>query len=60
MYGAFAFVDADLPLLSRLVYGGYPLLYPKQLAKRVSEPGHVPLDRIPDIAEQLGTHFPMA
>jgi hypothetical protein len=60
VYGAFAFIDSDLPLLTRLVYGGYPLLYPKQLAKRLSERGPVPLDRIPGIAEHLATHFPSA
>jgi hypothetical protein len=60
VYGAFAFVDADLPVLSRLNFSGYLLLYPRQLAKRLSERGPVPVDRIPELARHLATSFPSA
>ena len=40
--GALCFVDADLPLLRTLTSNGYPLLYPKSLAKRIA-----PRDRSP-------------
>jgi hypothetical protein len=33
VYGAFCFVEADLPMLSKLTFRGFPLLYPRQLGQ---------------------------
>ena len=37
--GVLCFVDADLPLFRTLTFSGYPLLYPKRLAKRINRAG---------------------
>ena len=58
--GALCFVDADLPLLWKLSFNGYPLLYPKALAKRLNAQGPVPPDQVRAIAAQLAEHFPRA
>ena len=57
-HGALALVDADLPILGRLSFSGYSLLYPRQLAKRASQPGPVAAERIPELALQLAVAFP--
>ncbi len=41
VHGALCFVDADLPLLSKLSFKGSPLLYPKPMAKRLNPAGPV-------------------
>jgi hypothetical protein len=60
VHGAIAFVDADLPLLRRLSFSGYPLLYPRQLAKQLSQPGNVTVERINELARQVAVSFPSA
>jgi Nuclease-related domain len=37
--GALCFVDTDLPLIRPLTLSGYPLLYPRALAKRINRTG---------------------
>lgn len=58
--GALCFVEADLPVLSKLSFAGFPLLYPKALAKRINADGPVASDRVKALAEQLGVRFPPA
>jgi hypothetical protein len=60
IHGAMAFVDADLPLLGRLNFSGYALLYPRQLAKRLNQSGPVAIERIPQLAQRLAISFPNA
>ena len=56
--GALCFVDAEPPLLGKLVFKGYPLLYPRALAKRVNARGPVSHERVRAIAAQLAERFP--
>jgi hypothetical protein len=56
--GALCFVDAELPLLGKLTFKGYPLLYPRVLAKRVNAPGPVSPERVRAIVAQLSEFFP--
>lgn len=58
--GALCFVDADLPLLAKLNFSGYPLLYPKQLAKVLSADGPLSAERVRALAAELARHFPSA
>jgi hypothetical protein len=58
--GALCFVDADLPLLGKLNFNGYLLLYPKQLAKRLNAPGPVSPERVQELALALAARFPKA
>jgi hypothetical protein len=60
VYGALYFVDADLPILTKLTFRGFPLRYPKQLAWCVNEPGPVPAGRIPELSRLLVDRFPIA
>jgi len=58
--GALCFVDADLPLLSKLSFNGYPLLYPKHLAKRMTAEARLSDERIRELAGTLDLRFPSA
>ncbi len=60
VHGALCFVDAELPMLGKLSFKGFPLLYPKALAKRINASG--PLDRegVTAVATELAIHFPIA
>lgn len=58
--GALCFADADLPLLSKLTFNGYPLLYPKPLAKRINANGPLAADRVRSLAAELASHYPSA
>ena len=60
VHGALCFVDADLPLTRSLSFNGYPLLYPRRLAKRVNAPGPVASDRVDAIAAALARRLPAA
>jgi hypothetical protein len=60
VHGALCFVEADLPLLGTLTFGGYPILYRKALAKRLNADGPVDrADRV-DLAVALAERFPEA
>jgi hypothetical protein len=39
LHGALCLVDAELPPLGTLTFGGHPILRPRALAKRISAPG---------------------
>jgi hypothetical protein len=58
--GALCFVDGDLPLLGNLSFNGYPLLYPRQLAKRLNAGGPLSREATLVLAAQLGGRFPSA
>ena len=60
VHGALCFVDADLPLLRKLTFRGYPLLYPKTLAKRLNAPGDLSPARAQAVADALAAAFPRA
>jgi hypothetical protein len=58
--GALCFVDADLPVLGKLSFDGYPLLYPKPLAKRISAGGPLTSEQVRELSAGLARHFPAA
>jgi hypothetical protein len=58
--GALCFVDADLPVLGKLTFNGYPLLSTKSLAKRINANGPVSDEDVPVIAAQIAERFPLA
>lgn len=60
VHGALCFIDAELPMLGKLTFNGYPLLYAKALAKRINAPGPIATADIPTIARQLAGAFPAA
>jgi len=60
LHGALCFVDADLPLLGTLTFDGYPLLYPKALARRLNQHGPVAVRQRRELLTQLANHFPAA
>lgn len=58
--GALCFVDADLPMLGKLSFNGYPLLYPKALAKRINQSGPVDAEKVRALAAAVAQQFPSA
>jgi hypothetical protein len=60
VHGTMCFVDADLPLLRTLTVAGFPLLYPKALAKRLNHHGPLSAEQARTIAAQLAQRFPPA
>lgn len=60
VHGALCFVDADLPMLGRLSFKGFPLLYPKSLAKRINAAGPLDRERVHAVATELAIRFPVA
>ena len=67
VHGCFCFVNpegplaaTELPLLRTLSIDGYPLLYPRKLAKRLNRPGALGADEAGRIARELATRFPPA
>ena len=57
--GAFCFVDAELPLLGT-TFRGYPLLYPRPLARRIRRGGGLSPDQVAAVAAHLASGFPAA
>jgi hypothetical protein len=51
---------SGIPLMRTLRIKGYPLYYPRRLAKRLNQTGELAPDRIRQIAESLATAFPAA
>jgi hypothetical protein len=58
--GAFCFVDAELPLLGSSTFRGFPLLYPRPLARRVRRGGGLSPDQVAAVAAHLASRFPAA
>jgi hypothetical protein len=64
VHACFCFVNPEgqsggtkLPLLRTLSVSGYPLLYPRKLAKRLKQPGELDADRIRLVADALAHAF---
>jgi hypothetical protein len=55
--GALCFVDTDLPLIGTLTLSGYPLLYPKRLAKRINRADRTGVATVRATAAALATIF---
>ncbi len=51
-------VDSDLPLICKLTLNGYPVLYPRVLAKRVNATAPVCGRAVAATATALATCFP--
>jgi hypothetical protein len=51
---------SGIPLLRTLAVSGFPLLYPRRLAKRLNQPGALGGDEALVVAEALATLFPAA
>lgn len=67
VHGCFCFLNpkgqsggSTLPLLRTLSIQGYPLLYPRKLAKRLNEPGELGLEQMRHLAELLAQRLPTA
>lgn len=58
--GALCFVEADLPLIGTLRCKGYPLVYPRALAKGINAGGTLGDDLVRALAGELATRFPVA
>ena len=56
-HGALCFVDTDLPLIGTLTLRGYPLLYPKRLAKRINRADRTGVATVRATAAALATIF---
>lgn len=57
VYGALCFVKAELPLLGTLTFDGYPLLYPRGVAKRLNASGALTADEVDAVASLIAGHF---
>ena len=51
---------AEMPLLRKLSVGGYPLVYPRRLAKLLNRPGELDPEQMRLVAEALAERFPAA
>jgi len=67
VHACFCFVNPQrqsggtkLPLLRTLSIRGYPLLYPRKLAKRLKQPGELDSEQMWLVAEALAQKFPAA
>jgi hypothetical protein len=60
LHGAICFVDAELPLFRTLSFSGFPLLYPRALAKRINQAGPLSDQRVAAVAAELSRLFPRA
>lgn len=61
VHSCFCFIDGNgIPLLRTLSIKGYPLLYPRKLAKGLKQPGELSLEQMRLVAEALAGQFPPA
>jgi hypothetical protein len=58
--GVLCFVKTELPLFGTLEFDGYPLLYPKGLAKRLNASGLLSERAVAELASKIATQFPSA
>lgn len=52
--------DSSLPVLRTLHAGGYPLYYPKRLARRLNQPGELDPERTRQLLAELSSRLPPA
>jgi hypothetical protein len=55
--GAMCFIDGELPMLRTLTFEGWPLLYPKAMAKLLNATGPLDAASIRDLASSLAQRF---
>jgi hypothetical protein len=60
VHGAFCFVDSELPTFGTLSFRGYPLLYPRGLARRIKARGPCEPELVHAVAAHLSRRFPAA
>ena len=60
VYGALCFVDADLPILGRRTFRGYPLVYPRPLARLIKGGTGLAPAQLQAVAAHLASRFPAA
>jgi len=60
VHGALCFVESELPTFGTLTFNGFPLLYPKRLAKRINASGPLGAERVRAVTTQLALSFPVA
>ncbi len=60
VHGALCFIDSELPLLGTLTLGGFAIVHPKPLAKRINSAGPLSQTGIGRLASQLAQLFPPA
>jgi hypothetical protein len=60
IHGALCFVDTDLPMLGALTFKGFPLLYPRRLAKRINAAGPTAPETVDVVLRALAAAFPRA
>lgn len=60
LHGALCFVDADLPILGKRTFRGFPLLCPRPLAKRINRDGPLGTEHVLALAAELAQRFPPA
>lgn len=60
VHGALCFVDAELPWFGTVVFGGFPMLHPRGLVKRINKSGPLAADEVQVLASELAVHFPPA
>ncbi len=61
LHACFCFIDGNgIPLLRTLRIRGYPLFYPRKLAKRLKQPGELDSEQMWLVAEALAREFPAA
>jgi hypothetical protein len=58
--GAFAFIGDGLPLIGKLSFNGYPIRYPKQVAKLLNASGELTPAMVRALAIELARRFPSA
>jgi hypothetical protein len=58
--GALCFVDADLPMLGRRAFRGYPLVYPRALARQIKAGGVLQPEQVHAVAAHVSSRFPAA
>jgi hypothetical protein len=52
--------DSGIPVMRTLTINGYPLLYPRRLAKRLNAGGPIAADQARSLRELLADRFPRA
>jgi hypothetical protein len=60
VHGAICFVDAQLPLLGTIRFGGFRMLHPRGLVRHIGRSGPLPASELATVAGELAARFPAA
>lgn len=60
VHGAMCFVDAELPWLGTLAFGGFPMMHTERLARRINKAGRLDSSELQLLAAELSARFPPA